>query len=84
MIFLIFASVSAAERLYDKLHKAVYSLDYNPEMYPIYTPLEPPIDITYRYMLCTKRYRIVFRIIGDDVYVSDVQDCRQNTDKHIV
>ena len=31
-----------------------------------------------------KRYRAVFEIIDNNVYVYDIQDCRQDTDKSLV
>ena len=38
----------------------------------------------YRYMISCKRYRIVYQIDGNNVYVDDIQDCRQDDDKRII
>ena len=81
--FLGQVSLSAAERLYDALCAAIDELEDNPRGYPLYTPLLP-IDTGLHYKLCKKRYRIVFEIIDDTVYVYDIQDCRQDTDKNVV
>ena len=81
--FLAQVSVTAAERLYDELYEAVYSLEYNPERYPRYFQ-QTEIDAVLRYILCAKRYRIVFEVIGGTVYIYDIQDCRQDTDKNLV
>jgi mRNA-degrading endonuclease RelE of RelBE toxin-antitoxin system len=35
-------------------------------------------------MLSGKRYRIVYQIADDTIYVDDVQDCRQDDDKNLV
>jgi len=81
--FLAQVSVSAAERLHDNLYEAVCSLEFNPERYPRYFP-QIPIEAELRCCLCAKRYRIVFEVTDGAVYVYDVQDCRQDTDKNIV
>jgi plasmid stabilization system protein ParE len=81
--FLGQASVSAAERLYDTLCAAIDELEYNPYGYPLYTP-QIPMSASLHYKLCKKRYRFVFEIIDDTVYIYDIQDCRQDIDKNIV
>jgi len=69
--------------LYDTLCAAIDELEYNPHGYPTYTP-KVPVNTDLHYMLCKKRYRFVFEIIDDTVYVYDIQDCRQDTDKNVV
>jgi len=81
--FLAQVSVSAAGRLYDALEKAIDSLKHNPTICPPYIP-KFTTNAELRYKLCAKRYRIVFEIIGKAVYVYDIQDCRQDTDKNLV
>ena len=46
--------------------------------------LEMPIDVQLRYRLFGKRYRIVFEIVGNSVYIYDIQDCRQDSDKNLM
>ena len=81
--FLAQVSVLAAERLYDALEKAIDSLKHNPTICPPYIA-KFPTETELRYKLCAKRYRIVFEIIDKAVYVYDIQDCRQDTDKNLV
>jgi hypothetical protein len=81
--FLARVSVSAAERLYTVLRETIDELSYNPEVYPVYMP-KKPIDAVLHYKLCDKRYRVVYEIIGNMVYVYDIQDCRQDTDRNLV
>ena len=81
--FLARVSVPAAGRLYDALEEAINALQTNPEGYPLYVQ-QKQLDALLRYKLCDKRYRIVFEIIGNAVYVYDIQDCRQDTDKNLV
>jgi plasmid stabilization system protein ParE len=81
--FLAQVSVSAAERLYNTLCVAIDELEDNPCGYPRYAP-RIPVDANLHYKLCQKRYRLVFEIIGNTVYVYDIQDCRQDTDKNVV
>jgi hypothetical protein len=33
-------------------------------------------------MISGKRYRIVYQIVGETVFVDDIQDCRQGDDKN--
>ena len=76
-------SESAADRLYGAYTDSCVFLNDAPESCPLYT-LPKNIDAELRYKLFGKRYRIVFEIIGDAVYVYDIQDCRQDSDKNLV
>jgi hypothetical protein len=51
----------------------------NPQYIRPYLPLGK-----YRYMLSEKRYRIVYQIDGDYVFVDDIQDCRQDSLNNIL
>jgi len=83
VIFLARASISGAERLYNKLYKTIYSLDFNPEGYPRYfTSKSAKTEL--RYCFCPKYHRIVYDVVGDNVYVHDVQDCRQHPNRSLV
>jgi len=81
--FLSRVSESAAVRLYGAYEEALGFLEDSPEICPHYTPYTP-IEAKLRYKLFGKRYRLVFEIIGTAVYVYDIQDCRQNTDKNLI
>ena len=69
--------------MYDALEKAIDSLKHNPAICPHDMP-QFATDAELRYKLCAKRYCIVFEIVGKAVYVYDIQDCRQNTDKNLL
>ena len=68
--FLARVSVMAAERLFVALKKAIDSLEDSPKSCPLYIS-QRPIDAELRYKLCGKRYKIVFEVIGNDVFVYD-------------
>lgn len=81
--FLARVSESAANRLLDGLVSDIESLQKMPFRNPVYDrPYVPPLK--YRYMVSNKRYRIVYQIVGDTVFVDDIQDCRQNDDKDLL
>jgi mRNA-degrading endonuclease RelE of RelBE toxin-antitoxin system len=78
--FLAQVSESAAERLLDGLIKDMRSLEYMPYRNPVYgRPYNKNGE--YRYMISCGRYRIVYKIEDDTVFVDDIQDCRQSDDK---
>ena len=81
--FLSRISEPAAERLYRAYDEALCFLEQSPETCPPYIP-QKPIDADLKFKMFAKRYRIVFEIIGNEVYVYDIQDCRQDTDKSLV
>ena len=81
--FLARVSESAANKLLDGLVDDIESLQKMPFRNPIYDrPYVPPLK--YRYMVSNKRYRIVYQIVNDTVFVDDIQDCRQNGDKDLL
>jgi hypothetical protein len=81
--FLARVSESAANQFLDELMASFYSLKTMPFRNPIYNRQYLPRD-KYRYLIFGKRYRIVYQIEGDYVFVDDLQDCRQNYDKNIL
>ena len=81
--FLARVSEVAAVRLNAEREKALDFLEETPESCPIYLP-DKPTDVKLRYKLFGGRYRIVFTIDEQMVYVYDIQDCRQDIDKNIV
>jgi Txe/YoeB family toxin of Txe-Axe toxin-antitoxin module len=81
--FLALVSEPATTRLYDAYEQALTSLERNPYVYPIYEPISK-IDAELHSLILNKRYRIVFEIREKAVYVLDIQDCRQDSDKNIV
>ena len=75
--FLARVSESAAERLLEELVNDIRSLGYMPYRNPVYD--RPYLkNGKFRYMLSAGRYRIVYQIENNVVYVDDIQDCRQS------
>jgi mRNA-degrading endonuclease RelE of RelBE toxin-antitoxin system len=81
--FLAQVSPVGAEKLLEALTKDMKSLESNPHAYPYYhRPHSNPRK--YRYVLSYSRYRIVYQVMNDKVYVDDIQDCRQDDDKNLI
>ena len=76
-------SENAASGLLDELLADIKSLSTSPLRNPMYERPYLPSG-KYRYMISGKRYRIVYQVEGDAVYVDDIQDCRQDDDKNIL
>ena len=81
--FLARVSEDAAERLLNELITGIRSLEQMPFRHPVYNRRYLPMD-KYRSLTIKKRYRIVYQIEGNCVFVDDIQDCRQNNDKNIL
>jgi plasmid stabilization system protein ParE len=81
--FLARVSVTAANKLLDGLLKNIRNLRTNPFRYPVYNRPYLPVGKN-RYILSNKRYRIIYQIIGNQVFVDDILDCRQYDDKSIL
>jgi mRNA-degrading endonuclease RelE of RelBE toxin-antitoxin system len=81
--FLAQASEPAARNLLTRLIKDIQSLEYMPQRNPY---LDRPYleQGKYRYKLSYRRYRIVYQIVKDYVFVEDIQDCRQDDDKSLL
>ena len=81
--FLAQVNENAAERLLDGLVKDIRSLKYMPYRNPVYN--RPYLKSgKYRYMMSCGRYRIVYQIESDMVFVEDIQDCRQSDSKSLL
>ena len=81
--FLARVSEGAAVRLYEEYEEALGFIAEFPKACPVYVP-KTSMDVTLRYKLFGRRYRMVFEINDQDVYVYDIQDCRQNFDKNLI
>jgi len=81
--FLARVSADAANRLLEVLLADIQSLKIMPFRNPPYNRPYLPIG-KYRYMVSGKKYRIIYQIDGDFVFVDDIQDCRQDDDKSIL
>ena len=80
LAFLAKVSEDAANRLLDEMLTDIRSLKHSPYRNPVYNRPYLPAD-KYRHLISGKRYRIVYQIDGDFVFVDDIQDCRQSDDK---
>ncbi|MCL2054625.1 MAG: hypothetical protein FWG90_09390 [Oscillospiraceae bacterium] len=82
--FLDRISGNVSERFYDEFSKSRKTLEENPETYPIYEP-KKQMRKNLRYKLFYKsRYRIIFEIVGSEVHIYDIQDCRQDTAQNLI
>lgn len=75
--FLAQVSIPAAKRLAIEFEKAAKSLQEMPERCPMITQ---KLDLTgiYRALLFEKRYRLIFKIERDKVFIDAMQDSREN------
>jgi hypothetical protein len=81
--FLARVSETAAVNLYEKYEEALDYIGGSPLSCPLYIS-QKPTDAELRYKLFGMRYRMVFEAIGNVVFVYDIQDCRQDTDKNLL
>ena len=75
--FMAQVSTSGAEKLLEGLIDSINSLKNMPQRNPVYDKPYLPKG-KYRYLLSCDRYRIVYQIEGQFVYIDDIQDCRQS------
>ena len=81
--FMARVSEAAAYKLLDGLLTSIRSLENMPQRNPVYTRPYLASD-KYRYMISCGRYRIVYQIEGNTVFVDDIQDCRQQDIKNLL
>jgi plasmid stabilization system protein ParE len=81
--FLARVSENAANRLLDELLAGIRPLETMPYRNPVYDRPYLPLG-KYRYLISGKRYRIVYQIDRDFVFVDDIEDCRQGEDKSLL
>jgi len=81
--FLAQYSEQAAGKLLDGLVTDINSLEFMPYRNPVFDRPYLPRG-KYRYMLSCDRYRIIYQIEGDIVFVDDIQDCRQSDGKSLL
>ena len=77
--FLAKVSRPAAKRLRLGFGKIIDRLEENPWQFPMETDLELP-DGVYRKALFEGRYKALFLISGNQVFLDAVVDCRQSVD----
>jgi mRNA-degrading endonuclease RelE of RelBE toxin-antitoxin system len=76
-VFLAQVSETAADVFLARFIKDIQFLEYMPQRNPYFD--RPYLEQRkYRYKFSCHRYRIVYQIIKDGVFVEDIQDCRQD------
>ena len=73
--FLAQVSATAAERLTDEFLVKSKSLEHIPERCPWLSGYSIP-EKKYRKLVFEKNYMLVFQIVGNNVYVDAMVDCR--------
>ena len=77
--FLARVSPQAAKRLRDSFENIKERLKDNPFQFPTYSVFSR-IQLPYRSALFGERYRALFTIEGNEVFIDSVVDCRQQLD----
>ena len=81
--FLARVSKVAAEKLLAGLVTDIRSLEYMPYRNPMHN--RPFLKSgKYRYMVSCDRYRIIYQIEENTVFVEDIQDCRQSENNNLL
>ena len=81
--FLARVSLAAADKMLAILLKDIHSLKQMPFRNPVYD--RPYLkNGKYRFMMSCGRYRIVYQIERNTVFIDDIQDCRQADDSSIL
>ena len=75
--FLARVSVPAARRFRDAYAEILKQLEANPRQFPIDTDLNLPEGL-YRKVLFARRYKVLFYVEGNAVYLDAVVDCRED------
>jgi len=78
--FLARVNEAAAIQLIEALVSDIRSLERIPSRCPMFERAGIKKG-KYRFLISAKRYRVVYQVTGDTVYVDDIQDCRQDADK---
>lgn len=78
--FLARVSERATIKLVEELVDDIRSLEHSPFRCPLFEGAGVKKG-KYRFLVSAKRYRIVYQVVGNTVYVDDIQDCRQDADK---
>ncbi len=72
-------SPTAAQSILNAIFRKVALLEIYPANYPI-EPLLEQLNKQHRFMICGN-YKIIFRVVEQDVFIQVIFDCRQNPKK---
>lgn len=79
----LYHKMAASEKVADNIKKSIFNTVKKLSKQPLIGAVEENlIDLNqeHRYLV-SGNYKIIYRIIGSDVYITDVFDCRQNPQK---
>lgn len=76
--FLARVSIPAAKAFRNAFAQVLEDLATNPLRFPVETDRNLPEGL-YRKALFAKRYKALFSVVGNNVYLDAVVDCRQDT-----
>lgn len=76
--FLARVSVPAAKRLRNEFARVLREIEENPYQFPVDTDLNLPEGI-YRKALFARRYKALFSVVENKIFLDAVVDCRQDT-----
>lgn len=79
--FLANVSVPAAKSLVKEFEKTVAALEDNPFQFPLETEYDLPPEVFRKALFC-KRYKALFSVEGNSVFLDAVLDCRQENSKY--
>ena len=77
--FLAKVSLSAARRLRNSFENIRRRLSDNPFQFPL-DPLSSKLDLRYRCAFFEGRYKVLFIVEANEVFIDSVTDCRQQRD----
>ncbi|HWY10257.1 MAG TPA: type II toxin-antitoxin system RelE/ParE family toxin [Bacteroidia bacterium] len=81
-IYLYYRMV-AGNSVADKIRKSVFTATKHLLKYPLSGTIEEnliELNQEHRYLV-EGNYKIIYRVINNDIYITDVFDCRQNPQK---
>ena len=81
-IFLYYRMI-ASDKVADKIRKSIFDATRPLTKEPLIGQIEENlIDLKqgHRYLV-EGNYKIIYRVVGNDIYITDIFDCRQNPQK---
>ena len=78
ILFLSKVSIPAAKRMRNSFEEVLVRLKDNPFQFPLDQTFAK-LGLSYRKALFDKRYKVLFLVEDDTVYIDSVIDCRQQT-----
>jgi len=73
----------ASDKVADKIRKSIFDATRPLTKEPLIGPIEEnliELKQGHRYLV-EGNYKIIYRVISDNIYITDIFDCRQNPQK---